>query len=147
AGYPPARSGTCEDGGVVRDVRSFVVLVPVKSPGTGKSRLASLPGEERAALAAAFADDVVAACLATPVVAEVVVISDDLDFAATLTGAVPCPDPGGGLNAALRHGAEVARHRHPHGRPVGLCADLPALRPSDLGAALRQVEAHSGPHF
>lgn len=123
-----------------------MVLLPVKSPGTGKSRLVDLADGDRAALAAAFATDVVAACRATPAVAEVVIVTDDLDFAATVPGALSCADPGGGLNAALRHGAATVRRSHAGLRPVALCADLPALDPSDLAAAL-DLATHSGPCF
>ncbi|KAB2810471.1 2-phospho-L-lactate guanylyltransferase [Pimelobacter simplex] len=124
----------------------FAVLLPVKSPGTGKSRLTALSPVERGRLAAAFAVDVVDACLATPGVAGVLVISDDDAFAATLAarGAETCADPGGGLNAALRHGAAVVRRARPELRPVALCADLPALRPDDLAAALEFVDSLAG---
>ncbi|THI95880.1 2-phospho-L-lactate guanylyltransferase, partial [Nocardioides sp.] len=57
----------------------FVVLLPVKSPGTGKSRLAGLSDCERSRLAAAFARDALAACLATPAITRVVVVSDDAE--------------------------------------------------------------------
>ncbi|MBM9460455.1 2-phospho-L-lactate guanylyltransferase [Nocardioides sp. zg-536] len=119
----------------------FVVLVPAKSPGTAKSRLSALRPQERRLLAAAFATDVVDACLASAYVVEVRVVSDDPVFAATLVarGAVGCADPGGGLNAALRHAAHLAHHDHPGLQPVALCADLPALRPADLDAALSQA--------
>lgn len=117
---------------------SFVILVPVKSPGTAKSRMATLPDVDRARLASAFATDVVDACLRSPKVAEVLVVSDDPDFAAELAarGAATCADPGAGLNGALRHGAEIAHQRWPELRPVALCADLPALSAGDLTAAL-----------
>lgn len=115
---------------------SFAVLLPVKSPGTGKSRLSALPDEDRRRLAAAFAADAVAACASAPLVGLVVVVSDDTAFAASLPGVVACEDPGSGLNAALRHAAEVAHGLRPALRPVALLADLPALRAEDLGAAL-----------
>ncbi|TNM42853.1 2-phospho-L-lactate guanylyltransferase [Nocardioides albidus] len=120
---------------------SFAVLLPVKSPGTGKSRLSILPDPERALLAAAFATDVVDVCLRTDHVAGVLVVSDDAGFAATLAarGAHTCADPGGGLNAALRHGAAFLGDERPDLRPVALCADLPALVPADLAAALADV--------
>ncbi|GAA1522076.1 2-phospho-L-lactate guanylyltransferase [Nocardioides humi] len=127
----------------------FAVVLPVKSPGTGKSRLSMLRDAERALLAAAFATDVVDACLRTDGVAGVLVVSDDEEFAATLAvrGAGTCADPGGGLNAALRHGAAVAHDVRPDLRPVALCADLPALVPADLAAALAVVAAEAGPCF
>ncbi|WP_408896173.1 2-phospho-L-lactate guanylyltransferase [Nocardioides sp. R1-1] len=128
---------------------SFAVLVPVKSPGTGKSRLSSLQDAERARLAAAFATDVVDACLRTEDVAGVLVVSDDAAFAATLAarGAHAVDDPGAGLNAALRHAAAHVRDRRPDLRPVALCADLPALVPADLAAALGQAASLPGACF
>lgn len=123
---------------VVSRPGGFVILLPVKSPGTAKSRMATLTDTDRALLAGAFATDAVDACLQTPGVAGVLVVSDDADFAATLAerGATTCTDPGGGLNAALRHAATVVHDERPDLRPVALCADLPALAPIDLAAAL-----------
>lgn len=127
----------------------FVVLLPVKSPGTGKTRLASLSDDERGRLAAAFARDTVTACLATPGIARVIVVSDDAVFAAELAelGAETCPDAGGGLNAVLRQASAAARLSSPEVRPVALCADLPALRPDDLAAALDFVASTAAPCF
>lgn len=134
---------------VVMAEGSFVVLLPVKAPGSGKSRLAGLTDQQRGRLAAAFATDVVDACLTTPLVGAVLVISDDEVFAATLVarGAQSCGDPGAGLNAALRHGAAIARRSWPHHRPAALLADLPALRPDDLAEALGLVAASPRPSF
>ncbi|MDQ6522370.1 2-phospho-L-lactate guanylyltransferase [Nocardioides sp. LHD-245] len=128
---------------------SFAVLLPVKSPGTGKSRLSTLPDQHRARLAAAFAVDVVDACLRADGVAGVLVVSDDGAFATRLAarGAATCADPGGGLNAALRHAAAYLRTRRPDLRPVALCGDLPALLPSDLAAALADARSRRGPCF
>lgn len=127
----------------------FVVVLPVKSPGTGKSRLATLGRAERTRLASAFARDAVAACLATPVVRGVLVVSDDAGFAGELAamGAATCPDPGGGLNPALRRAAQVAREGWPDAQPVALCADVPALHAEDLGAALEHVASYGGTWF
>lgn len=128
---------------------SFAVLLPVKSPGTGKSRLSALPDEHRRRLAASFATDVVRACLATPEVALVLIVSDDLDFARTLAAgdAATLADPGGGLNAALRHAAAHVRVERPELQPVALLADLPALTPRDLAAALVHAGAGDGSWF
>ncbi|MCX6401565.1 MAG: 2-phospho-L-lactate guanylyltransferase [Propionibacteriales bacterium] len=127
----------------------FVILLPVKSPGTGKTRMTSLTDADRGRLARAFAVDALDACLATPGVVEVVVISDDAGFAAVLAdrGARTCPDPELGLNAALRHGAAMIRDDRPDLRPVALLADLPALSPVDLAAALDFAGASSGACF
>lgn len=128
---------------------AFVLLLPVKSPGTGKTRLTSLSDEQRGRLAAAFATDAADACLRTPEVARVLVISDDERFAATLAalGADVCPDPGGGLNAALRAGADVSHRQWPALQPVALCADLPAVRPEELDAALDLARIDGGRCF
>lgn len=128
---------------------SFAVLLPVKSPGSGKSRLSALPDPERRRLAAAFAADAVSVCTTTPGVGLVVVISDDEVFAASLAGdaVLACPDPGAGLNAALRHGAAVAHALAPGLRPVALLADVPALTVDDLATALERAGATSGACF
>ncbi len=120
--------------------RRHVVLVPVKPPAAGKSRLAGLPDDVRRALAAAFAEDTVAAALATDVVERVLVVTDDAHFAGQLGAAPRCdvlPDGvGGDLNASLVQAAIEGARRWPWLVPVALCADLPALSPDDLGAAL-----------
>ncbi|HVK27428.1 MAG TPA: 2-phospho-L-lactate guanylyltransferase [Nocardioides sp.] len=128
---------------------SFAVLLPVKSPGSGKSRLSALPDADRRRLAAAFAADAVAVCTTAPGVALVVVISDDADFAASLAGAgvLTCADPGAGLNAALRLGADVAHDRAPDLQPVALLADVPALTAADLALALDAARTAAGPCF
>lgn len=128
---------------------SFAVLLPVKSPGSGKTRLSALPDDDRRRLAAAFAADVVAVCTTTPGVALVVVISDDEAFAASLAGdgVVACPDPGAGLNAALLHGAATAHDLAPGLRPAALLADVPALTAADLAAALGHALTAPGPCF
>ena len=126
---------------MVAPADGFAAIVPVKSPTVGKSRLTGLSVERRL-LAASFAADTVAACLSTPGVLHVLAVTDDEDVARTLEalGAEVCPDgPVPGLNAALRHGASVAHDRWPSLVPVALLADLPALRPEDLGAALASV--------
>lgn len=125
----------------------YVVVIPVKSPGIGKSRLGELEGVDRGALAAAFAIDTVTACLRTPGVTGVLVVTDDTDFATTvgLLGAETCGDgPEPGLNPALRHGAAVASRRWPGSVPVALLADLPALTPEDLASALTEVALLGG---
>ncbi len=122
----------------------FGAVVPVKPPRVAKSRLAPLGDRARAALAEAFAVDTVTALLACREVESVVVVTDDEGVADTFAalGAEPVPDGGGGdLNRSLARGvAELARH-HPRLRPVVVCADLPALRPSEVGRALAAMPA------
>lgn len=127
----------------------FVVVVPVKPPARGKSRLGSLGDEQRRRLAAAFALDTVAACLAAESVAHVLVATDDAWFSAEL-GALGCAAVPDGdtndLNSTLRQAVAEARRRWPALVPVALCADLPALRPADLDTALGSL-VPGGPSF
>jgi 2-phospho-L-lactate guanylyltransferase len=121
---------------------TYVALVPVKPPALGKSRLVGLPDEQRRALAAAFALDTVAACLAAQSVAEVLVATDDASFSVELAalGAVTIPDGVAmDLNGTLRQSAAEARRRWAELVPVALTADLPALRPEDVDEALAEV--------
>ena len=120
------------------------VLLPVKVLAQAKSRLADLAGPRRAELALALACDTVTAVLGCEAAARVVVITDDPVAQATLgdLGALVIPDePRDGLNAALRHGAAVAAARWPGCGTAALSADLPALRPAELGRALDAAAA------
>lgn len=113
--------------------------MPVKVLGRAKSRLAVLAGSRRPQLALALASDTVAAVVKCPEVARVVVITADTLAAAELAALGACvePDtPSRGLNEALTHGAAVAARRWPDDGIAALTADLPALRPEELGAAL-----------
>jgi 2-phospho-L-lactate/phosphoenolpyruvate guanylyltransferase len=116
------------------------LVVPVKRLAVAKTRLAGFAGPHRRALALAFAVDTVAAALACPDVAAVVVVTDEPDAADRLgaAGAVVVSDePDAGLNPALVHGAAEATRRRPGGGVGALSADLPALRPAELSRALR----------
>jgi 2-phospho-L-lactate/phosphoenolpyruvate guanylyltransferase len=120
------------------------VLMPVKVLALAKSRLAVLAGPRRGELALALACDTVAAVLRSGLVARVIVITDDQVAGPALAGlgALIVPDePRDGLNAALRHGAGYAAARWPGDGTVALSADLPALRPDELGRALRAAAA------
>src|SRR5215475_13781961 len=119
---------------------AWSLVVPVKVLARAKSRLASLAGPDRPALALAMAADTVAAALDSPQVGRVIVVTDDPRAAEVLAGlgAVVVPDrPGRGLNQALRYGAAHAGSRWPRSGIGGLAADLPALRPAELSSALR----------
>jgi 2-phospho-L-lactate guanylyltransferase len=112
----------------------------VKPLARAKSRLADTAHDGvRPGLALAFAQDTVAAALACPEVADVAVVTDDVRAGrelAKLGAGVVADEPGGGLNAALAHGAAVVRATRP-ARPVAaLNADLPALRPAELTRVL-----------
>ncbi len=152
---------------------SWTVLLPVKVLAQAKSRLAVLAGERRGDLALALASDTTAAVLACPAVTRVIVISSDQVAGPRLAalGAIVVPDEpadrrgfpvtsdlslahalntGGaqdGLNAALRYGAAVAVARWPGTGLAALTADLPALRPAELAAALNAAARAGGPAF
>ena len=116
---------------------TWTVIVPIKILATAKSRLAPHVGELRRDLALAMAVDTVTAIAACDGV-EPVVVTDDQDAAAAVDGiAVVVPDlPGDGINAALRYAATALGF--PGGRHLAAVqADLPALRPAELSAALR----------
>lgn len=120
----------------------FVALVPVKPPAVGKSRLRGLDAPVRRALAEAFAQDTVAACLDAASIAQVLVVTDDARFSTALSalGADTVPDGvSDDLNGTLRLAAAEARRRWPGLTPVALCADLPALRADDLDRVLTRV--------
>ena len=123
-------------------VHRWGVVVPLKLLDRAKTRLVVGDAHARAELALAFAEDVVAAALACPAVERVVVVTDDPRAAAALAGprVVVEPDrPGTGLNPAIEHGALGLA-----GLAVAaLAADLPALRPQELQAALVAV-VHRG---
>ncbi|HEY3735519.1 MAG TPA: 2-phospho-L-lactate guanylyltransferase [Streptosporangiaceae bacterium] len=123
---------------------TWSLVIPVKVLARAKSRLSGLAGPRRAELALAIAADTVAAAVSCPRVRTVIVVSDDETAAAALAGlgAVVVPDePDDGLNPALRHGAAVAAALHPQAATGALAADLPALRPAELGLALRAAAA------
>jgi len=129
---------TASDQPVVR----FAVVVPVKPPAIGKSRLVGLSDAHRRELARAFALDTVQAALAAARVEEVLVVTDDAGFSSELValGCRAIPDGvSSDLNATLRQGAAEAARRWPGVVPVALCADLPALDPADLDTALDEV--------
>lgn len=116
------------------------VLVPVKRLDLAKTRISVAAGD-RAELALAMACDTVRAALAADEVGEVVVITNDHRAQRALSelGARVVDDvPDAGLNPALGYGASIAG-----GEPVAaLSSDLPALRPADLDAVLRQARDH-----
>jgi len=128
---------------------AYVVLLPVKPPARGKSRLTVDPVRRRR-LAAAFALDTARACLAADQVAAVLAVTDDARFAEELrsVGCETIPDGvADDLNRSLRQAAAEARRRWPDAVPVAVCADLPSLVPADLDAALTDAALSTGPAF
>ena len=123
---------------------TWSMVIPVKVLARAKSRLSDLAGPRRAELALALAADTVAAAVGCPQVRTVIVVSDDQAAAGELArlGALVIPDePDDGLNPALMHGASAAASLHPESATAALAADLPALRPAELGRALRAAAA------
>src|SRR6476620_2352910 len=122
----------------------YAVLVPVKPPARGKSRLVGPSDDRRRDLAAAFALDTVSACLVAERVGAVLAVTDDASFSRRLAvlGCAAIPDGvSGDLNATLRQAAAEVHRRWPHLVPAAVCADVPALRPEDLDAALAGAAA------
>lgn len=125
------------------------LVIPVKPLASAKSRLfgAADAGagdrDAHAELVLALAIDTVLAAAATPAVREVLVVSADPWVRDTLAGlGFPVLDERfpRGLNGALRQGSRWLRERDPSGRVGALQADLPALRPPDLAAALAEAD-------
>lgn len=122
------------------DEISWSLIVPVKGLTLAKSRLAAAAGEYREALVLAMACDTVAAALSCSLVAKVLAVTDDPRLAAELAelGAAVAPDPGTGLNPALRYGASLLS-----GAVGAMNADLPALKPAELAQALAISEPYA----
>ena len=124
------------------------MILPVKRLEVAKSRLrGAVDPAVHEALALAMALDTVAAALACRVAGRVVVVSADraVGAAAAELGAEVILDvPDAGLNPALAYAATLVRPRGSAASLPGvaaLTADLPALRPDELTAALRAAEA------
>ncbi|HJP77012.1 MAG TPA: 2-phospho-L-lactate guanylyltransferase [Pseudonocardiaceae bacterium] len=119
------------------------LVIPVKMLDRAKTRL--FGGGDRAAheaLVLAFLRDTAAAAAGTTNVRTVLVVSSDPTIAAVLTGdgiEVLPDDPAMGLNQALTHGTDALLRRDPSATVGALQADLPALRPEELGAALEEA--------
>ncbi|MFM9366552.1 2-phospho-L-lactate guanylyltransferase [Streptomyces sp. Da 82-17] len=124
---------------------AWSLVIPLKPLTRAKSRLAAAADALlRPSLALAFAQDTVAAALAARAVRDVVVVTDDARAGrelATLGARVVRDEPGGGLNAALSHGARAARALRPTAAVAALNADLPALRPPELTRVLDYARA------
>ncbi|MEH0446614.1 2-phospho-L-lactate guanylyltransferase [Streptomyces sp. B21-102] len=118
----------------------WTLVIPLKPLALAKSRLADTAADSlRPGVALAFAEDTVAAALASPAVRDVAVVTDDALAGRTLAalGARIVPDePGAGLNAALAHGAAAVRAFRPDAPLAALNADLPSLRAPELARVL-----------
>jgi len=127
------------------DIRAVDLLIPVKPLLQAKSRLRQVTAdndrsrERHIELVLALITDTLEAALAASVLRRVVVVTGDravARLASTMGAEVLGDEPPGGLNAALRYGAFVLR-KQSNGTVVGaLQADLPALVPEELSAAV-----------
>ncbi|MBE1575254.1 2-phospho-L-lactate guanylyltransferase [Amycolatopsis roodepoortensis] len=119
------------------------LIVPMKRPAEGKSRLrGAVVPERHAELVLALAYDTLSAATSADGVRRVLVVAADPASVADLTelGVEIVTEPSrGGLNSALRHGEELLRRDRPSGLVGALQADLPALRTEDLTAALAEA--------
>jgi 2-phospho-L-lactate guanylyltransferase len=132
------------------------LVVPVKNLAEAKSRLRGAAdhglGEPaaHARLTLALAHDTVVAVRAAGLVRQLLVVSSDPVIAAELAavGVEVLPDPpganGSGLNAAYALGADALQHRDPAAVVGVLPADLAALRPGELDAAIGAALAALG---
>lgn len=110
------------------------IVIPVKG-SVGKSRLDA--GDARAALAVAFARDVITAARDARSVDRVVVVTCDPAVTEGIDGIEVVDDPSGGLRAAIAEGLAVLEPEHPAAVMLG---DLPALTPEALDDALLLAE-------
>lgn len=132
------------------------LVVPVKALVAAKSRLRGAAdrgvGEAtaHARLALALAHDTIAAVRAGGRVRRLLVVSSDPTVAAELAavGVEVVPDgPLGGLNPAYTHGAALLRASDPGCAVGALQADLPALHPAELDAAIDAALRAGGRSF
>ncbi|MEU6642401.1 2-phospho-L-lactate guanylyltransferase [Saccharomonospora sp. NPDC046836] len=126
------------------------LIVPLKPPHAGKSRLRGALGYPtgagcHAALVLALAADTLRAAVAASGVRRVLVVGTDPEVLGELRdlGVEVTGENGArGLNGALRSGELLLRADDPAGVVGALQADLPALRPSELAAALAEAAGH-----
>jgi 2-phospho-L-lactate guanylyltransferase len=122
----------------------WTVVIPVKAATRSKTRLAPHIGDEaRAALAAAFAADTIAAASAAAAVHRVLVVGEDAELAAgaEFVDERAMVGKGRGLTRSIALG--IARARAGGSVDVAvLLGDLPSLRPEDLDAALALAAEH-----
>lgn len=118
---------------------TWTVALALRPLGHGKSRLSpALTREERAELALAMAQDVIAAAVGTPDVSRVVVVTPDHHLADLLgdDATVLRERRASGLNEAYLRARQWVGSR-----PLALvAADLPQLCPDDLGAAFAAAD-------
>lgn len=122
------------------------IIVPVRGGVASKTRLAgdALDPATRVRLARAFASDVVATILATPIVAGLTVVTRDPESAqyfASLGAHIFTETEGAGLNGAVLEASEHVRQQHPGHGIAALMGDLPGLTHEALTEALTTASA------
>jgi 2-phospho-L-lactate guanylyltransferase len=125
-------------------LRKWTAVIPVKRLHAAKTRLrGAVPVDRHPELALAMVRDTVTAVLGSSVVADLVVVTDDPAVSAAVRdlGARVAPDPGAGLNAAMRYGADEVAGLSAY--RVVLAGDLPALRPEHLDDVLGRAAGRS----
>lgn len=127
---------------------SLHLVVPLKALRRAKSRLLGVADQGHrdqrghSELVTAIALDTVSAASQSEIANIVVVTADEtLTTIMAAEGIEVLHDtPANGLNAALRHSDEILRGRSSTARIGVLQADLPALRPSELAAAVEAAD-------
>jgi 2-phospho-L-lactate/phosphoenolpyruvate guanylyltransferase len=130
--------------GTIGHVR-WRVLIPIKQLDESKSRLSGTaqPPSRHPELVRALQLDTLAAVVQardlSTVIAGIYLVTEQppeqLPFQLTVLS-----DPGGGLNAALAYAAGEIHAEHQQDGVAAMVADLPALRPAELLAALTAAQ-------
>jgi 2-phospho-L-lactate guanylyltransferase len=127
--------------------RRIVAIVPVGSLERAKSRLgAVLDAEERRDLVLRLAERTIRAVLATPGIAETLVVTpdDEVRELALATGARPLRQRSRGLNDGLREGRDEAIAGGADAVLI-LPIDLPRVSPEAIGELARVAVDHDPP--
>ncbi|WP_323096892.1 2-phospho-L-lactate guanylyltransferase [Intrasporangium sp. YIM S08009] len=141
-----AHGGDHADGTDGADASAWRVVVPVKDPRHGKSRLARTVGADRETLSRAIAADTLEAVVDAIGAGSVVLVTADPALGTTWStrGVHVVDDPGTGLNGAVSAGIDAARRVGDTTSLVGvLLGDLPALDAASLRAALAEAAHHA----
>ncbi len=123
---------------------ALCVIVPVKSLGEAKSRLAAVFGpRQRAELVLAMLEDVLSAARAAHD-GPLLLVTPDEEYApaARRAGAELIADAGGGYNAAVAQALAAAGAREA-GAALLLPADQSRAQPPDLRSAIEALEEHA----
>ena len=126
------------------EIDRWRLIVPVKAQLSAKTRLHPPAGVARADLAHAFALDTLTAALGGMPPGRVLVVTSD-EFTATFVreqGGTVIPDPGHGLNPAIRAGVEHVQQVQGLVPTAVLLGDIPTLRAQDLAIALAHCSVH-----